>query len=187
MIEAAIVLIGEARALALSLLYGAAPAPRRSVRNAYIVFCALYCLVWSLVGGAVMYAIELYGGTPRPYVDTLFTIASAASSTGLTTLDTSTLRLGSNIVIAVTMLCCANTLLISAVPALFRLCRLRAARARCDGCGETDADASGAAETGAERTMLRERRAMRREAPYKQSSCQSGAFCRVERAAQACV
>ena len=118
MIEAAIILVGEARALlarsGCCRPRGAAPprpAPVRSVRSAYILFCAFYCLAWGLIGGAVMYAIELGAGTPRPYVDTLFTIASAASSTGLTSLDTSTLQLGSNVVIAVTMLLCANTLL----------------------------------------------------------------------------
>jgi len=138
MIEAAILLLSEARELLAAALAGrGAGAPRRraavrSVRHAYIIFCALYCLIWGLIGGAALYAVELGAGTPRSYVDTLFTVASAASSTGLITLDTSTLQLGSNIIIAVTMLFCANTLLITAVPALFRICRLRAARARCD-------------------------------------------------------
>jgi len=103
MIEAAIILLNEARASRLLWGDGAlrgAPA-RRSVRSAYILFCFFYCLAWGLVGGAVMFAIEQSAGTPRPYVDTLFTIASAASSTGLITLDTSTLQGGSNVLIAI--------------------------------------------------------------------------------------
>ena len=41
MIEAAIIALSEGYALALSRLFGSAPPPRRSVRHAYILFCAL--------------------------------------------------------------------------------------------------------------------------------------------------
>jgi Trk-type K+ transport system membrane component len=108
----------------------------RSVRSAYIQFVALFCLIPSFILGGVMYAIEDREGTPRSFVDCLFTMASAASSTGLLVLDTSILQVGSKALIGVVMFGWSNTLLIAAAPMLFRICRLRAARKRCNLVGE---------------------------------------------------
>ena len=108
----------------------------RSVRSAYIQFVALFCLIGSFILGGVMYAIEDRAGTPRSFVDCLFTMASAASSTGLLVLDTSILQVGSKALIGVVMFGWSNTLLIAAIPMLFRICRLRAARKKCNLVGE---------------------------------------------------
>ena len=100
-----------------------------SIRDTYIIFCAMYCTLASLLLGAVFFAIERRAGMEKPFIDCLFHVASAATSTGLITLDTSTLQTGSNAVIFVVMFFCANTLLLTQVPVILRICRVRAARA----------------------------------------------------------
>jgi len=109
---------------------------KRTVRSAYIQFVAFYCLIGSFIFGGAMYAIEENAGTNRSFVDCLFTMASAASSTGLLVLDTSILQVGSKALIGFVMFAWANTLLIAAVPMLFRICRLHTARRRCNIAGE---------------------------------------------------
>ena len=109
---------------------------KRTVRSAYIQFVAFYCLIGSFILGGAMYAIEENAGTPRSFVDCLFTMASAASSTGLIVLDTSVLQVGSKALIMFIMFAWANTLLIAAIPMLFRICRLHTARRRCNIAGE---------------------------------------------------
>lgn len=109
---------------------------KRTVRSAYIQFVAFYCLIGSFIFGGAMYAIEENAGTPRSFVDCLFTMASAASSTALIVLDTSILQVGSKALIGFVMFAWANTLLIAAIPMLFRICRLHTARRRCDTAGE---------------------------------------------------
>jgi hypothetical protein len=101
------------------------PWPSLRVRESYIVFVALYGLLWTLLGGLVMWGVELAAGTPKSYVDCIFTIGSAASSTGLIVLDTSQLQTGSHVVLVVTCFFCANTLGVAALPALFKLWRYR--------------------------------------------------------------
>ena len=39
--------------------------PRRTVRDEFIIFCALYVLIGSFALGSIMYAIENKFGTPR--------------------------------------------------------------------------------------------------------------------------
>jgi hypothetical protein len=110
-------------------------APPLTIRESYMVFVAVYCLVGSLVGGAILWGIERSHGTERPFVDCLFTVASTASCTGLITLDTSTLQTGSNVVILVAMLMYGNTLLLSTMPVCIRLRRARADFANDGTCG----------------------------------------------------
>jgi hypothetical protein len=102
---------------------------RVSIRDAYVLYVAWSCLAGMLVFGAVVFGIERGAGTPRTFIDCLFHVASAVSSTGLITLDTSTLQAGSNVVIFLSMLVFANTLLITQVPVVLRILRVRASRA----------------------------------------------------------
>ena len=125
MIEAGIILLRRLHGLARSEMLRP-----WSIRESFIVAVAASALVGSLVGGAIMWSIERAGGTERPFVDCLFHVASAASSTGLITLDTSTLQQGSNVVILIAMLLYANTMLVTTMPVCIRLCRVRSARAR---------------------------------------------------------
>ena len=120
MIEAGLILVN----LLAARLMGK-PSPPLRVRESYIVFVALYGLAWALVGGLIMWLLELAAGTPKTYVDCLFTIGSAASGTGLIVLDTSQLQTGSHVVLVVTIFFCGNSLALAALPALFKFWRYR--------------------------------------------------------------
>jgi Trk-type K+ transport system membrane component len=126
MLEAGLILCKHAYGLAT----GVGQPLRLSLTEAYIVFVACWGLGWTLLGGLAIYLLEnSEGGTPTSYVDSMFTIGSAASSTGLTVLDTSLLKLGSQVVLVITCFFCANTLAVAALPALFKYWRFRSAQA----------------------------------------------------------
>jgi hypothetical protein len=96
-----------------------------SLRLWFIVYVAVSCSVVSLIGAAIVHRLE---EGRFSFVDCLFQVSSAASSTGLTTLDSSILQAGSNVVLVVTMLLMANTMFVSALPVYAKLYILRRAR-----------------------------------------------------------
>jgi Trk-type K+ transport system membrane component len=120
MIEAGLILVNL---LAARLL--GKPSPPLRVRESYIVFVALYGLAWTLLGGLIMWGVELAAGTPKAYVDCIFTMGSAASGTGLIVLDTSQLQTGSHVLLIVTLFLCSNSLGLAVLPALFKFWRYR--------------------------------------------------------------
>ena len=103
-----------------------------TIRDTYILYVAYSCLFGMLILGGVFFGIERSAGAAPAFVDCLFHVASAMSSTGLITLDTSTLQAGSNVIIFFSMLVFANTLIVTQVPVVLRILRVRASRAACD-------------------------------------------------------
>jgi hypothetical protein len=103
-----------------------------SIRDTFILYVGWSCFLGSLLLGLIVYGIERGAGGSVAYVDCLFHVASAVSSTGLITLDTSALQRGSNGVIFLSMLVFANTLLVTQVPVVLRICRVRASIAARD-------------------------------------------------------
>ena len=101
-----------------------------SIRDTFILYVGWSCFLGSLLLGLIVYGIERGAGGSVAYVDCLFHVASAVSSTGLITLDTSALQRGSNGVIFLSMLVFANTLLVTQVPVVLRICRVRAQNQR---------------------------------------------------------
>ncbi|RYG45369.1 hypothetical protein EON67_10665, partial [archaeon] len=76
----------------------------------------IYFLLLALIGGAVIYGIER-GNVA--YIDSLYFAASASCVTGLSTVDFSTLRVGSQIIVLI-LIMLGSTVLMSAVPVLIR-------------------------------------------------------------------
>jgi cell division protein FtsB len=136
-----------------------------SIREVFILYVAWSCLLGSLLLGWIVYGIERGAGGSAAYVDCLFHVASAASSTGLITLDTSALQAGSNAVIFLSMLVFANTLLVTQVPVVLRICRVRASIAARDAAAqelaarEAALGAAGAAAAAAAEQAEAEKRA----------------------------
>ncbi len=86
----------------------------------FFQFHAAYFLLISLIGGAVMYEIErVYGVSDVRFVDALFMATSAASQTGLQSLDMGSLTTGSAVVIMVLSIL-GSQILMSAVPVMIR-------------------------------------------------------------------
>ena len=100
-----------------------------SIRDAFILYVAFSCLIGMFICGLIFFGIEKHAGAEKPFVDCLFHVASAMSSTGLITLDTSLLQTGSNIIIFLSMAFFANTLLVTQVPVVLRIWRVKAAKA----------------------------------------------------------
>ena len=118
-----------------------------SIRDAYILYVAWSCLLGMLIFGGVFYAIETSAGSRVLYVDCLFHVASAMSSTGLITLDTSLLQPGSLVIIFFSIVIFANTLIVTQVPVVLRILRVRVAISHMD---------SSAAALEAQRAQLRD-------------------------------
>jgi len=102
---------------------------RLSIRDTYVLYVAWSCLLLSLVAGGILCGVERGAGSSPAYVDCLFQVASAVSSTGLIVLDTSQLQAGSHAILFLSMALCANTLLVTQVPVVLRILRVRASRA----------------------------------------------------------
>jgi Trk-type K+ transport system membrane component len=122
MIEASIVLLRWLFARARSQAF-------LSIRDTYIIACAAYCTFLSFSLAIIFFNVERSAGAEKPFVDCLFQVASAVTSTGLVTLDTAKLQNGSNVVLFIAMLLCGNSLLVSQIPVLLRIHRVRIARA----------------------------------------------------------
>ena len=99
---------------------------RLSIRDTYVLYVAWSCLLLSLVAGGILCGVERGAGSSPAYVDCLFQVASAVSSTGLIVLDTSQLQAGSHAILFLSMALCANTLLVTQVPVVLRILRERA-------------------------------------------------------------
>lgn len=78
-----------------------------------------YFCVLSLIGGLVLWGIEVAAGKPQPYVDQLFMAVSAASQTGLYTLDLSQKSIATQVILVLIM-CLGSPVLGSAVPVVLR-------------------------------------------------------------------
>ena len=137
-----------------------------SIRDSYIIAVAFSVLICGLAIGGAIHGVEVRGGASPAYVDCLYQAASALSSTGLIALDTSKLQAGSNILLFFSMLVFANTMLVTQVPVVLRILRVRASIAARDAkAAELDArslslnaEAVRAAQAAAEAAAQREER-----------------------------
>ncbi len=102
----------------------------RLVRNPIVEFFgvyyhlhAIYIASLAIVGGGVIFAFE---GGEHKYVDTLFMAASAVSETGLASIDTSTMHIGS-LIILLLLIAMGSVVLFSVIPPIIRRSYIRAA------------------------------------------------------------
>lgn len=75
----------------------------------------IYFIALSLVSSAIFYRLE----PNHRFIDCLFMTTSAATMTGLTTIDVSTMGMPSQILLIVTILC-GGTILFACIPPLIR-------------------------------------------------------------------
>lgn len=118
----------------------------------------LYVLVLSFAGSIALHLLDGSAGGPRPYIDTLFLSASVTTTTGLLTVDISTLNVGSQVVLFILMVL-GSPLLGSALYPFSRWLHVSAALARL----EARAKAQGVAAASMVDPMLWRQRLLQRD------------------------